>query len=538
MTTTPAPDTQEIMRAYRVCLDPSHEQLIMLRKHAGFARRGYNWARAEKIAAWEAQQQERAWLTYTTYAHLPPESAFKKAAADAKKLHPIPGYATLSTRYTVERGEADPVTDEIIIDGIFPWYKGLNRHAFVSGLRHADTAFGNFFDSIAGRRKGRAMGYPRKKKRGRARDSFAIFHDVKKPSIRADDSRHLTVPTIGRVRLHSNLRRLVKKLTRGTAYVRSVTIAREGDRWFASVLAAETIPTPRSMRHQQAAGAVGVDVGVNRLATMSDGTGVENPRHLRHAKTRLEKAQRALSRTQKGSANRRRAAQRVGRIHARLAEQRVQYLHQLTKRLAGQYALIGVEDLDVAAMTKSARGTVETPGRQVRQKAGLNREILDVSFGELIRQLEYKAGWYGSSLQKVDRWYPSSKTCSACGYVKSDLGRGDRTYHCAQCGLVLDRDHNAAVNLAAEASRLVQAAKATPSTSRVSTTPATCDKRGPEANIGRPVELDGSASADHRVLMQEDPRGHPGRAIGRRPTAPHGATAIVMPEPATAGHSP
>lgn len=509
-------ETVQVVRAHRLCLDPRPDQRQLLARHAGFARRGFNWAIAEKRAAWERQQQERAWLTYTEYAGLSPEKALAKAKPQAAKAHPVPSAFGLSKRYTIERGSVDEVTGEIVEDGVFPWWRGLNRYAFVSGLRHADDAFSNFFDSLAGRRAGRRVGYPRFKKKGRSRDSFTIYHDVKRPGIRLVDSRHLLVPTLGQFRLHSNVRRLVRKIDRGTVTVNSVTIAREGHRWFASVLVTEQMPAPRTTRRQQRAGTVGVDVGVNRLVSCSDGSGVENPRHLRASSARLVKAQRALSRTQRGSSNRRKAAARVGRLQAQLAERRAQYLHQVTKRLATGYAVIGVEDLDVLAMTASARGTVEAPGRQVRQKSGLNRAILDASFGEFVRQLEYKAAWYGSKLQKVDRWFPSSKTCSACGQLHKDLGRGDRLFCCPACGHRQDRDHNAAVNLAVEATRLIGEAKSKPAAAGVCTTPDnSCDARDPEASIGVPEKL-----ARHRgggaAMIQADPRGHPDPATGRR----------------------
>lgn len=157
------------------------------------------------------------------------------------------------------------------------------------------------------------------------------------------------------------------------------------------------------------------------------------------------------ARTQRGSANRARAARRVGRIQAELAQRRAGWIHQVTKQLAAGWERVAVENLNVAGMTRSARGSVENPGRQVRQKAGLNRAILDVSFGEVRRQLAYKTGWYGSRLVVVDRWLPSSKTCSGCGWTHPELTLATRVFRCAQCGQVLDRDLNAARNIAAAA---------------------------------------------------------------------------------------
>lgn len=202
--------------------------------------------------------------------------------------------------------------------------------------------------------------------------------------------------------------------------IASVTICRRGRRWYASILAREHVtmpatPTPR----QRAAGTIGVDIGVHHLAALSTGEVVPNPRHLRAATRRLRRAQQALSRTQRGSHRRAKAAARVGDLHAQVALRRVGHLHQLTKRLATGWAVIAVEDLNVAGMTArpkprpSGDGMYQPNGAAA--KAGLNRSVLDVSPGELRRQLTYKAPWYGSRVHVVDRYYPSSQLCSACG---------------------------------------------------------------------------------------------------------------------------
>ena len=148
-----------------------------------------------------------------------------------------------------------------------------------------------------------------------------------------------------------------------------------------------------------------------------------------------------------GSGRRKRRAARLARIHARVADQRRDGLHKLTTRLAKGYGTVVVEDLNVAGMTRSARGTTEAPGKNVRAKAGLNRGVLDTAPGELRRQFTYKTGWYGSTLVVADRWFPSSKTCSVCGWRNPSLPLRKRVFTCRDCGLVIDRDENAAVNL-------------------------------------------------------------------------------------------
>ena len=166
------------------------------------------------------------------------------------------------------------------------------------------------------------------------------------------------------------------------------------------------------MSSRPAARRVGVDVRVKTLAALSTGELIEAPRHLQVAKKRLKQAQRALSRTEKTSRRRAKARARLARRHHDVPVRRAGVLHQVTKRLATDWAVVGVEDLNVAGMTASARGALKAPGRNVAAKAGLNRAMLDRAFGELRRQLAYKTCWYGSELRVVDRWAPTSQVCS------------------------------------------------------------------------------------------------------------------------------
>jgi putative transposase len=177
---------------------------------------------------------------------------------------------------------------------------------------------------------------------------------------------------------------------------------------------------------------VGVDLGVSTLATLSDGTTEPNPRHLRLCLKKLKRYQRAVSRKQKGSCNRRKAVRKLATLHRRVAHQRANTLHQFTSRLARTKAVVVIEDLNVSGLLKNHR---------------LAQAIGDVGFGEFRRQLIYKAAWYGCQVIVASRWEPSSKTCSACGWVDPRLTLVDRTFSCEQCSLILDRDLNAARNL-------------------------------------------------------------------------------------------
>lgn len=521
------------LRAYRVCLDPTGEQRRMLAQHAGQNRAAFNHALSVKIAAHQEFVRIRHELAIAAGADTNDPAALKTFNRAAGAVAPrIPTYMTIATEWTRSRGDSRTGTE-----GPLPWWHTVNRYAITSGMRAADAAFNNWLDSVAGRRRGRRMGYPRYKKKGRARDSFTLFHDVKKPGIRMEDARHLRLPTIGSVRLHSNLRRLIRLQARtGAVVVQSVTVARDGDRWFAAILVKEPAPAVRPTRPQRAAGIVGIDLGVEKLLATSTGEIVPNPRTGQADAHRLALAQQAVARAQKGSNRRRKAVARVGRIKARQAERRRQVLHQVTKRLVTGWAGVAIEDLNVAGMTRSARGTIDNPGRNVRQKAGLNREILDVSFGELRRQLEYKSDMYGSRVAVVDRFYPSSKTCSHCSARHPSLTLSIRTYRCSNCGLTIDRDTNAALNLArqAVASTLNPSAPTTAHPAPATTTlsgqaaaearPDTCDTRDPEATTYRDAreELTAGMPAQHPLPGRPTQTGgHPGRVTGQRSPRAH-----------------
>ena len=208
-----------------------------------------------------------------------------------------------------------------------------------------------------------------------------------------------------------------------------MTISQRAGRWYAS-LTVEREDKPVA-KHPKG-GAVGVDLGVKHLATLSDGTVIENPRYLRKAERKLKQAQQALSRKAKGSNRRAKAKATVARIHARVSNQRQDGLHKLTTWLTRKYSGISIEDLHVAGMVKNRH---------------LAKSISDAAFGEFRRQLEYKAARTGARLHVVDRWYRSSKTCSGCGEVKAKLSLNERTYKCDNCGLTMDRDLNAAINI-------------------------------------------------------------------------------------------
>jgi len=219
-------------------------------------------------------------------------------------------------------------------------------------------------------------------------------------------------------------------------HILSATVSERAGRWFVSVQVEEEIPEP-----EPAQGApVGVDLGINTMATCSNGTCYENPKSLQQAQKKLRRLQRKYARQQKGSHNREKTRRKIARLHYRVANIRRDALHKATsgivaktKPAAQRPRVIVLEDLNVNGMLKNRH---------------LARAIADVGMHEFRRQMEYKAAWNGVDIGLADRWYPSSKTCSRCGHLKEELPLSKRTYRCDACGLVMDRDLNAARNLA------------------------------------------------------------------------------------------
>jgi putative transposase len=208
-----------------------------------------------------------------------------------------------------------------------------------------------------------------------------------------------------------------------------VTCKREADRWYAALTVEVDRPDPAPV----AGPVVGVDRGLATLAVCSDGERIAHARALQRGLRTMRRRARALTRCQRGSRNRAKAVLALARAHRRVRNQRLDALHKATTTLAKTKSVIVVEDLHVAGMLRNRR---------------LARSIADASWAELGHQLAYKTQWYGSQLIVADRWYPSSKLCSACGQITAKLPLSQRVYHCAACGLTLDRDLNAARNLA------------------------------------------------------------------------------------------
>ncbi|RZU72950.1 putative transposase [Micromonospora kangleipakensis] len=319
---------------------------------------------------------------------------------------------------------------------VAPWWAECSKEAFNTGLDALARGLKNWSDSRTGKRAGRRVGFPRFKSRRRSAPSVRFTTGA----IRVEaDRKHVVLPRLGRLKTHESTRKLARRLEAGTARILSATVRRDGGQWHVAFC----VEVDRAERAPMCPEAViGVDVGLKHLAVLSTGKLEPNPRHLEGAARRMRRLARRMSRrvgpdrrTRQRPSNRwERARRQVVRAHARVANLRRDGLHKLTTRLAREYGTLVVEDLNVAGMLRNRR---------------LARHIADAGFAELRRQLAYKTGWNGGQLLVADRWYPSSKTCSGCGAVKAKLALSERTYTCTTCGMTLDRDLNAARNLAA-----------------------------------------------------------------------------------------
>lgn len=378
-----------MFEAVKVALDPTPAQERLMLSHAGAARFAYNAGLAHVKAALEAGEK----LDWSFYSLQHWWNANKDTLA-------------------------------VSADGV-PWWRENSKEAASSGLRALASALSNWSKSRKGKRKGRRVGFPKFKSKDRETPRFS--YSTSGPGtggLIKGDPKALWLPRIGRVHCMENVTARVD----GVRVVR-MTISRRAGRWYAALTVERDEPT---MRQTPKGGAVGIDLGIKDLATLSDGTVIPNPHSLKTGERQLRRAQKALSRKKMGSKRRAKARERVARLHAHVANRRNDTLHKLTTMLSRTYSDISIEDLNVAGMVKNHH---------------LAKAISDASFFELRHQLEYKTAKTGARLHVIDRWYPSSKTCSNCGSVKAKLSLTERIYKCEHCGLVIDRDLNAAINI-------------------------------------------------------------------------------------------
>lgn len=358
-----------MLLVHKVELKPNNKQATYFRKACGVARFAYNWA----LDQWKKQYQ----------------NGEKPTEISLRKL--------LNARKAEE----------------YPWMQEVTKNAPQQAIKNLGSAFNRFF-----RKQG---GYPKFKKKG-IRDSFRADNGPPQkgePALRVTGKK-IQIPCLGWVKMTENLR--------FQGQIKSLTISRVADRWFASI-SVEIDKLPHVRKNQ---GIVGVDLGITKLATLSNGMVVEGAKAHTALLKKLKRSSRQLSRKDKKSMNFKKHTQKLARLHARIANIRRDYLHKATTDIVLNHHEIGIENLNVKGMSANRK---------------LARHILDQSFYEFRRQLEYKAGLYNAQIFVADRFFPSSKLCHSCGCVYADLKLSERNWTCPHCNESHDRDVNAALNL-------------------------------------------------------------------------------------------
>ncbi|MDZ4768395.1 MAG: transposase [Chloroflexota bacterium] len=300
----------------------------------------------------------------------------------------------------------------------FPWSYEVTKCVIEGAFMDVANAFKNSFEGI---KSGRKVGFPKFRQKKRSREGFYLAND------RFDVSGHwLKVPKLGLVNMAEKLRFAGKIL--------SAHITQTAAWWFVSITV-ELPDAPKMPQREQ----VGIDLGINRLATLSDGQWLENQKPLKSLLQKVKRLSRSLSRKQKGSKNREKARLKLSRLHYRIVCRREDCLHKATTWIAGTYGFVGVESLHVKGMMKNHT---------------LAQALGDAAFGTFIRFLATKVDARGGKVQAVGQFYPSSKTCSRCGHRRESLSLSERVYRCPTCAVEVDRDLNAAINILNEAVRL------------------------------------------------------------------------------------
>ena len=322
------------------------------------------------------------------------------------------GYVEMAKQLTAWRNSAETA-----------WLKEAPVHPLQQALKDLERAYANFFAKRAR--------LPRFKKKG-VSDSFR-YPDPKQIKLDQGNSR-IFLPKLGWLR-YRNSREVL-----GT--VRNVTVSQSCGKWFVSIQTEREVEQPVP----QATTAVGIDMGVIRFATLSDGTFYAPLNSFKRHERALRRAQQSLSRKVKHSRNWRKAKTRIQRLHARIANVRADFLHKLSSAISKNHAVVCMEDLQVRNMSKSASGTPQQPGKNVRAKAGLNKAILDQGWYEFRRQLDYKLAWRGGRLVLVAPQH-TSQTCPRCGHVSADNRQTQARFACVACGFENNADLIGAINI-------------------------------------------------------------------------------------------
>lgn len=412
-----APDI--IVRAYKFALKPTAIQERKLRQHTGATRFAYN----HLISQWRDDIHTRI----------------------EEKERDVPDSEL--TPFTFKSSTYDMINYwNRTKRECAPWWSEVSKDISNDAAHRAHDSIKNWLDSRSGKRKGHKVGFPRFHKCG-CHDSCTFWTNP----IRVNPDRHsVTLPKIGTIKTHENTRKLQRKIAKGTARIIRATISRGFKYWHVSFTVYERKRIPET--HRNPGSVVGVDMGVGDhviVAATPNGDEVmrrglpktitDCDKRIRHLQRKLSRKQGPDKRTKAAPSNRWvRANNQIRKYHNMMVNIRRDMAAKSVHELARNYETILIEDLNVQSMM--TRGGAH--------KRGLNRAIARASFADLRRRITYKTQWNGGRTVIADRWFPSSKTCSECGEVKSKLSLSEREYVCHRCGIVVDRDLNAATNLA------------------------------------------------------------------------------------------